>query len=297
MLSRRGFLRTLFAGGAGFFSLGGYAFGIEPRLRLAVVRHDLALPQWPREAPPLTAAILTDLHASDPWMPISRIEEIVEATNRQAPDIVFLLGDYMASLRWQNRPLRPDEWARPFAGLTAPLGVQAILGNHDYWWKGGPGPVVAALRAAGVAVRLNDAVRIEGGGHRFWVSGTESTLARRLARGRYESRADIVAALAAIDDDAPVIHLAHEPALVRHVPQRVAVTLSGHTHGGQIALPLIGPPLAGSHSIEWIHGAYTVSGRQLVVSAGLGCTFLPVRFMVPPEITLVRLSSSAAATV
>ena len=295
MFTRRRFLKTFLAGGAGFFSLGGYAFGVEPRLRLAVARHDLALPQWPQGARPLTAAILTDLHASDPWMPVSRIEEIVAATNRLAPDVVFLLGDFMSSLRWQYRPLEPAEWAPPFAGLTAPLGVHAILGNHDYWWDGGPEPVVAALRAAGVGVRLNDAIRIDRDGHRFWISGTESTMARRIGRGRFASRADIGAALAAVDDGAPIVHLAHEPNFIRHVPRRVAVTLSGHTHGGQINLPFVGAPIARRYELEWIHGHYEVEGRNLVVSAGLGCTFLPVRFMVPPEITLVTLSAPPTA--
>ena len=293
MLTRRRFLQTTLAGGGGFVSLGGYAFGVEPRFRLTVARHTLALPAWPATAKPLTAAILTDLHASDPWMPVSRIEEIVAATNRLAPDVVFLLGDYMSSLRWQFRALEPAEWAPPFAGLTAPLGVHAILGNHDYWWEGGPEPVIAALRGAGVAVHLNDAVRIDRDGHRFWVSGTESAMARRIGRGRFAGRADIDAALAMVDDDAPVIHLAHEPSLFHRVPRRVAVTLSGHTHGGQVDLPFVGRPITRHYDLEWIHGHYEVDGRHLVVSAGLGCTYLPVRFGVPPEITLVRLSAPA----
>lgn len=295
MLDRRRFLQTLIAGGAGFFSLGGYAFGIEPRLRLAVTRHRLALPGWPAGAKPLRAAILTDLHACDPWMPVERIEEIVEETNRLAPDIVFLLGDYMSGVRWQSRALHPDEWARPFARLAAPLGAQAILGNHDYWWDGGPKPVIAALRRAGVAVRLNDAQRIDRDGHRFWVTGTESTMAHHVGRGRFEGRADLDRALAPVDDDLPVVHLAHEPALITRIPERVALTLSGHTHGGQISLPFLGAPIARRYDLRWVRGHYEVDGRHLVVSSGLGCTFLPVRFMVPPEIALVEVSATAIA--
>jgi predicted MPP superfamily phosphohydrolase len=295
MQTRRGFLKTVLGGGLGFFSLGGYAFAVEPRLRLSVTRHVLALPHWPREAKPLRAAILTDLHASDPWMPLGRIAEIVAETNRLAPDIVFLLGDYMSSLRWHRRALRPDEWAPLFAELRAPLGVHAILGNHDYWWEGGADPVVAALRRAGVAVRLNDALRIDRDGHRFWVSGTESTMALRYGPGDFGGRDDIAAALAGIDDDAPIIHLAHEPAFLPNVPERVALTLSGHTHGGQISLPFLGAPIARHYDLRWIHGHYRVDGRNLVVSSGLGCTFLPVRFLVPPEITLVEVSGQAIA--
>jgi len=291
MLDRRRFLQTLLAGGAGFLSLGGYALGIEPRLRLAVTHHRLALAGWPTGAKPLRAAILTDLHACEPWMPVERIEEIVEATNRLAPDIVFLLGDYVSGVRWGSRELAPEVWARPFARLAAPLGAHAVLGNHDYWWEGGPKPVIAALRRAGVAVRLNDAVRIDRDGHRFWVSGTESTMAHHFGRGRFEGRADLDRALGHVDDDLPIVHLAHEPALITRIPRRVALTLSGHTHGGQISLPFFGAPVARGYDLRWVHGRYDVDGRTLVVSSGLGCTFLPIRFMVPPEIALVVVSS------
>lgn len=290
MITRRRFLKSFGAGGAGFFGLGGYAFAIEPQYRLAVTRHVLRPSTWPAEAKPLTAALIADLHASDPWMNTARIEEIVAATDAIGADVVLMLGDYMSAIPWQRRVPTPREWAAPFARLSAPLGVHAILGNHDYWWTGGPRPVIAALREIGVNVLLNDAVRIDRDGHRFWLAGTESAMARRIGHGRFEGRDDLPGTLARVEDDLPVVLMAHEPMQFARVPARVAATFSGHTHGGQVALPLVGAPVAAIHpELRWIRGPYVVDGRHLVVSAGLGCTFLPVRFLVPPEITVVRI--------
>lgn len=296
MINRRGLLKSLLGGAAGFFSLGGYALAIEPQYRLDVARYTLPLPRWPQGARPLTMALISDLHASDPWMSQDRIAEIVETTNRIGADMVLLLGDYMSSLRWQRSTPEPRQWAAPLAALSAPLGVHAILGNHDYWWHGGPRPVVAALREVGIRVLLNSAVRIDRDGHRFWLGGTESQLAHRRGPGDFVGRDDLRATLARVPDDLPVILMAHEPMQFARVPERVALTLSGHTHGGQVSLPFFGPPVVAAHrDLKWVRGHYVDDGRHLVVSSGLGCTFVPVRFLVPPEITVVRVEAQQSA--
>ncbi|MER2604600.1 MAG: metallophosphoesterase [Siculibacillus sp.] len=296
MITRRRLLQTLAAGGAGMLSLGGYAVAIEPHHRLSIARYDLELPRWPVGAKPLTAALIADLHAGDPWMSVERIEEIVAATNAVGADIVLMLGDYVGTHRFRSSQMDPRVWARPFADLKSPLGTWAILGNHDYWWEGGPEPVIRALRTSGIEVLLNRGVKIDRDGHRFWLAGTESTLVHRMGEGRFVGRADVDAAHAAIDDDAPILHLAHEPAFIRSMPRRVALTLSGHTLGGQVKVPFFGPPLAASHpDLKWARGHYVEDGRHLLVSSGLGCSILPVRFMVPPEITVARITSPAIA--
>jgi predicted MPP superfamily phosphohydrolase len=297
MITRRRFLATAAVGATGFLSLGGYAVGVEPRYRLTVTRHDLALPGWPADQPPLTLALIADLHAIEPWMPVSRIAEIVAATNALGADAILLLGDYMSAVHFARRIIRPTELAEPLARLSAPLGVHAILGNHDYWWSGGPEPVVAALQRAGISVYLNRAARLEGGGRRFWLSGTESFIAERRRPGEWASRADLRGTLAGIDDDLPIIHMAHEPHMFNHVPARVALTLSGHTHGGQIALPgMVRVMQSRTYNRDpWIRGHYEVDGRHLLVSSGIGVSFLPVRFMIPPEINLVHIRSATSA--
>src|SRR5207249_6921659 len=132
MISRRHFFR--FAAGLGAFSASttAYGFGIEPVLRLRVARYDLLPPQWPADFD-LRIAVVADLHACDPWMPLERIEAIVDRTNALNADLIVLLGDYVAGLHQVTRIIPSNEWARMLAGLKAPLGVHAVMGNHDYW--------------------------------------------------------------------------------------------------------------------------------------------------------------------
>ena len=295
MFSRRHFMKTALASAVGVFSLGGYAVALEPRYRLEVTRWDMTLPRWPADAPPLTAAVLSDLHAVEPWMPARRIAEIVEHTNAIGADIVFLLGDYMSGLAGARR-LMPEQWAPALGGLKAPLGVHAILGNHDYHWRGGPEPVANALKAAGIGVLRNQSRRIRGHGHDFWLAGTESSLATPLHRGGGWGRDDLGAALAGIHDDRPIVLLAHEPAQHDDVPERVALTLSGHTHGGQVSLPFLGAlGMRGRYGERRVRGPYEEGGRPIVVTSGLGLSLLPVRFMVPPEIMVVRMQGAPIA--
>lgn len=293
MITRRRVLTALATGGAAFAALGGYALGIEPQWRLNVTRYDLALPAWPRTAPPLKLALLADLHAVDPWMSPQRIAGIVARTNALAPDMTLLLGDYVGTMRLARRVLSPSEWAPPLAGLRAPLGVHAILGNHDWWWEGGPAPVRAALETAGIDVLVNDGRRIETPFGGFWLTGTDSIVAERTPAG-FVDRSDLAAALARVPDGAPILHMAHEPDLFVRMPSRVALTMSGHTHGGQVRLPFAGPIFVPSaFGDRYAYGHVEEDGRNLVVSGGLGCSGLPVRFLMPPEIVLLTLRPRA----
>ncbi|OSJ19986.1 metallophosphoesterase, partial [Bradyrhizobium canariense] len=138
-----------------------------------------------------------------------------------------------------------NEWSKALATLKAPLGVHAIMGNHDWWedrtaQKNGGGETFGhrALAEAGIEVYSNRAVRLEKDGSGFWLAGLEDQLA--LLPGRKWKRAsmggldDLDGTLAQVTDEAPVILLAHEPDIFPKVPPRVALTLSGHTHGGQV---------------------------------------------------------------
>ena len=146
MFTRRRFLRFLAGFGAVGFSTAAYGFG-EPVLRLRVARYHVPLPQWPSDHQ-LTIAAIADLHACDPWMSLKHIEAIVERTNALGADVIVMLGDYVTGHRHVTRHIPAAEWAPALAGLKAPLGVHAILGNHDYWddrtvQREGRGPTVA----------------------------------------------------------------------------------------------------------------------------------------------------------
>jgi len=283
---------TGLCGGVAFSGgLGGYAFAVEPRFRLVVTEYELPTHRW-RHARPLKIVALADIHACEPWMPADRIRAIVDLANTLGGDIIVLLGDFTAGLgALKSGPVEAREWGRALAGLAAPLGVHAIPGNHDWWTN--ITEVTEALAAAGVSVYQNRAARFSGPAP-FWLAGTDSMVAHRLpGHGNFAGENDLPGTLAQITDDAPAVLMAHEPDLFVDVPDRFAVTLSGHTHGGQVRLPFLGRPVVPSaFGQRFAYGHIRENGRDLVVSAGLGCSVLPVRFGVPPEITVVTLKEA-----
>lgn len=304
MISRRHFLRFIAGLGAFGASTTAYGFGVEPA-RLRVTRYSIAPPQWPSDFN-LRIAVITDLHACDPWMSLERIEGIVERTNRLKADVVVLLGDYVAGHRQVTRFIPANEWAPVLGGLKAPLGVHAILGNHDWWddkviQRTGEGHTVArrALEAAGIPVYENDAQRLTKDGRSFWLAGLGDQLAYLPARrfrpvGRIGVD-DLSATLAKVKDDAPVILLAHEPDVAMRVPARVALQLSGHTHGGQVRLFGWSPVVPTRYGGKFAYG-HSRENCDVIVSGGLGCSILPFRLGVPPEIVLVTLGAPASGT-
>jgi predicted MPP superfamily phosphohydrolase len=302
MISRRQFLR--FTGGLGALgaSTAAYGFG-EPVFRLRVARYDIAPPQWPAGFP-LRIAVIADLHACDPWMSLERIEAIVDRTNALKPDLTVMLGDYVAGHRHVTRTIPASEWAPVLGRLKAPLGVHAILGNHDWWddrtaQREGQGPTVArrALEAVGIPVYENDARRLRKDGRPFWLAGLGDQLAylpaRRFRPVRRIGVDDLAATLGKITDDAPVILLAHEPDVAVRVPARVALQLSGHTHGGQVRL-FGWSPVVPTRYEKFAYG-HSRENCDVIVSGGLGCSIMPFRLGVPPEITLVTLGGAGPA--
>jgi uncharacterized protein len=303
MFSRRQFLRFIATLGAAGFSTAAYGFG-EPVVRLHVAHYDIQPPRWPADFR-LKIAVIADLHACDPWMSLQHIEAIVERTNALNADIIVMLGDYVAGHRYVRRRIPGSEWAPLLAGLKAPLGVHAILGNHDYWddkevQQDGHGPTVArrALEAAGIPVYENDVARLTKAGRAFWLAGLGDQLAWLPAR-RFRPVArigvdDLGATLAKVTDDAPVILLAHEPDVAMRLSSRVSLQLSGHTHGGQVRLFGWSPVVPSRYGNRLAYGHVRVN-CDVIVSGGLGCSIMPFRLGVPPEIVLVTLGGSAPA--
>jgi predicted MPP superfamily phosphohydrolase len=285
MISRRKFLKFTAGLGALSASTAAYGFGVEPLLRLRVTRYQVSPRGWPGGLD-LKIAAIADLHACDPWMSLDHIAAIVARTNALDADIVVLLGDYVAGHRHVRRKIPAEEWAAALAGLRAPLGVHAILGNHDYWddkavQRSGQGSTVArrALEAAGIPVYENDAVRLMKNNRAFWLAGLGDQLAYLTARH--------------CTDGAPVILLAHEPDVAGRVPRRVALQLSGHTHGGQVRLLGWSPVVPSRYGNRLAYG-HAKFNCDVIVSGGLGCSIMPFRFGVPPEIVLVTLGAAPA---
>lgn len=284
---------------------GAYAVGIEP-MRLVVTRYALRpLGPWP-EGLTLRIVALADLHACEPWMPLARIEGIVSVANGLGGDVTVLLGDYVSGMNAVTRYVDAAEWAPVLGRLTAPLGTYAILGNHD-WWEDrtaqarGAGPTIAgaALTANGIRVLENEALPLTIRGRTFWLAGLGDQLAFLPSRKHRGAAGigldDLPGTLAKIPDGAPAILLAHEPDIFPNVPPRIALTLSGHTHGGQVRLFGRAPVVPSRYGARFAYG-HVREQADLIVSGGLGMSIAPVRIGVPPEIVVVDLGAVACGT-
>ena len=255
-----------------------YVGWVEPR-RLVVNRMRLELPRWPAALAGLRVGVLTDLHAGVLHAGEAAIARWVGRMNAEAPDLVLLAGDFTDAHPLFGGKLGPERIAERLAELRAPLGRIAVRGNHD-------GRVVGmrmwtALAAAGIPVLENDALALDAPGGRLHVAG--------LADVRFR-RPDVHRALQGIPDDEPVIVLAHDPDVFPFVPARAALTISGHTHGGQIAIPYLRLPVMPSrHGERFARGHIVEHGRHLVVGTGLGTSGLPIRLFAPPELLLLEL--------
>ncbi|MGO9675041.1 MAG: metallophosphoesterase [Methylocella sp.] len=295
-IGRRAFLQSAAGAVWAMAGFGSYAFAFEPGLRLKVASYNVAPPNWPVGLT-LRAVVLADIHACEPWMPAARIRSIAELSNALEPDIIFLLGDFSGGHTIMTGPVMPEEWGEALSVLRAPLGAYAVLGNHD--WQHGPLPnmpgddavgVRNALIGAKIKVLENDAVRLTKQGRPFWVAGLGDQLAG--PKGRRGGVDDLPGTMALITDSAPVLMLAHEPFIFRRMPDRVALTLSGHTHGGQVNLPIAETRLMRAFG-DLVYGHIVQKNRNLIISGGLGTSHAPVRFMRPPELVVVTIGAPA----
>jgi predicted MPP superfamily phosphohydrolase len=250
-----------------------YAFWWEPD-SLRVTEYDLTA-----DAPALkglTIAVIADLHAGAPYMDGARIDRVVALTGAARPDLILLAGDYVSERGDGSLRMPLAEIAAHLRGLEAPLGVYAVLGNHDL--AAGGRRVAAALNQAGILV-LNNAHVVIG------------RAAGPLVLAGLGERPDIARTLAGLERQ-KALCLSHRPDIFADLPRACVLTIAGHTHGGQVALPLLGRPavsLASAYGQRYAAGIVRQAGRTLFVSTGIGTTFLPVRLGVPPEISLLKI--------
>jgi len=256
---------------------------------LVVTDYRLTPPGW-RAGQKLTISVIADLHAGGPNMGVERIAQVVDAANALQSDMVVLLGDFFATHRFVTEHVAPPVWAAELARLKAPLGTFAILGNHDWWYD------IAGTRKALDRVHIpamqNEAVLLGEPGRRFWLAGLGDQLAHYLGPGHFRGVDDLPGTLARATTDDPVILLVHEPDIFTRIPARVSLTLAGHTHGGQIRPPLVPPFWTPSeYGARFAYGHIVEGGRHMIVSGGLGCSKVPLRLGVPPEIVRVTLGA------
>jgi uncharacterized protein len=246
---------------------------------LGVVERTIAVHPWHIEHAGLKIAVLSDLHVGAPYRDLSSVQELVSLTNSYKPDLVVLLGDFVIQGVVGGTFVPPEPIAHELSGLKAPLGVVAILGNHDWWFDGQR--VRSALKSQGIEVLTDQNLRMTYKDQPFWLMGLDDLW----TRGNH-----LRATLAAIHDDEPVIALSHNPDIFPDIPQRVTLTLAGHTHGGQVNFPLIGRPIVPSKfGQRFAYGLIEERGRKLIVTGGVGTSIVPVRFRVKPEVVILTL--------
>ena len=247
-----------------------------------VVRTDIALAGWPALTRPLRIAFLTDFHIGSHTDDVARTAAILTEAASHSPDLVLFGGDYMNMHFVGGGRVPPHVIAAMLSRLDAPLGRIAILGNHDYMY--GEDEVAAALRARGITVLDHERRTVTVESHAIDIVGVPDA---HLVRDKAKTL------LAELRAERPAIVLAHDPMWFADVPAGPFLTLSGHTHGGQVKIPGIGILAnASTAPLRWSHGLVVEDGRTLYVSAGLGTSVIPLRIGVPPEFAILEVNGS-----
>ncbi|MFO0725173.1 MAG: metallophosphoesterase [Myxococcota bacterium] len=253
---------------------------LEPRL-LWFPAERVVVPHLPAAQEGFTIAVLADLHVGSPAVDLSRLRTLVEETNRRRPDLIVIPGDLLISGVLGGSVVSPEEIAAVLTDLRARRGVVAVLGNHDHDLGRGPA-MIRALEKIGIPALENRALELEPG---LWIAGFSDLWSTTPKPER---------AIQPVPANAALIGLTHNPDVFPEVPLRVGLMIAGHTHGGQVRLPLLGAPVVPSRfGSRYLRGLITEAGHQVFVSSGVGTSILPVRLGVPPEIPILTLTSTA----
>jgi predicted MPP superfamily phosphohydrolase len=251
----------------------GYATLSEPN-RLKISRTSVPIKGLPQRLNGLRIVLMSDFHLF-PFTPADLIQEAIRQAGTLEPDIVLFGGDFVYSEAEAAYELSPI-----LAQLNSKLGSFAVLGNHDH--AKGAAVVQHALVRSGIEVLNNRGVTLSIGSSGFYLAGVDSMAART---------ANVRAAFAAHRGYGPTLVLAHEPDTIDYYSQRAPIDLqlSGHSHGGQIRLPGVGPVILPLWGRRYPRGLYQVNDSHLFTSQGIGTVDLPVRINCPPEIAEITL--------
>jgi len=257
-----------------------WSFWLEPA-SLSNENHEIQLPKWPAGCDRLRIAVLADLHVGSPFNGLDKLARIVELTLQAKPDLILLAGDYVIHGVLGGTKISPEEIAKRLGGLAAPLGVFAVLGNHD-WWKGAP-RVLRALESVGIPVLEDSSVLLKRNGCSFRLAGLSDY---------WKGPRNYRAALENLPPGMPTIALTHNPDAFPEISRPVDLMIAAHTHGGQVYVPILGRPIVPSkYGQRYAFGHIVENGQHLFVSSGLGTSIIPVRFLVPPEVSVLTLHS------
>jgi predicted MPP superfamily phosphohydrolase len=256
--------------------------------RPQLVSLEVALPRLAESWDGFRIAQLSDLHYDD-YFSVVPLRKAVDIVNRLEPNLVVLTGDFVTSPLQQSGRARAMEAAAPIepcaqwlSRLHAPSGVLAVLGNHDV--DTDAAHIIEVLQSHSILVLRNRSLTIEREGKRLWFAGVDDVLA---------GKPDIKLALSGIPASEPVVLLAHEPDFADFAARYpVDLQLSGHSHGGQIRLPLIGAPYLPKLGRRYPWGLRRIDSLMLYTNVGVGTIRVPMRLNCPPEVTLFTLRAT-----
>lgn len=260
-------------------ALGLDAFWFEPN-SLTLVEHPIAIDgSGDAHVKGLRIAVIADLHAGASFIDEDKIRRVVALTNDAKPDLILLGGDYVVTRVLFGRHMPIETIAALLRPLSAPLGVYAVLGNHDHWEDG---PHIAAVLAAAHISVLENATRA--------IATPRGTLFLAGIGDRYTRHDDPSRTLAAVPVGRRALCFTHSPDVFPELPATCLLTIAGHTHGGQVDLPLLGRLIVPSqYGQRYAAGLHREGGKYIFTSTGIGTSIVTVRFRVPPEVSLLRI--------
>ena len=251
--------------------LAGYSYFIEPN-KLEITNYTTQ----DKELSGVKIVFASDFHIKPYGQ--KRLEKIVEIINKQNPDVVVSAGDFVCG-HTEHSTMHPQKIAEGLAKVKSKYGFYTTLGNHDGWYD--KVYVEELLEAKGINVLNNENVKLQINNREIYIAGVE----------------DMMTAFPNIDDalkgtKSPTILLTHTPDIFPDVPKNVNLTLAGHTHGGQVRIPIIGPIFtASNYGNKYAIGFIEENGKKLITTRGIGVSILPFRFNCPPEIVVIEFTN------
>jgi predicted MPP superfamily phosphohydrolase len=260
------------------------AFLIEPD-SLVVREYTLDLDTWPSALSGFRLAAIGDIHGGAPHIDEQKLEEVARRITLAKPDLIAWLGDYVIQEVMGGTFMAPEKIAEILSRAMAPYGHVAILGNHDRWLASDR--VERAFTDKGIPFARWSSRVITVRGIRVHLYGLDDF---ELSKNYWPTFSQAFEQLKGLPKEEPLIVLSHNPDVFPFLPSGAALTLAAHTHGGQVRLPLLGSPIVpSSFGQKYARGHITEGGRHMFVNTGIGTSIIPVRFGVPPEISILTL--------
>ncbi len=287
--------KIIYGFGAVFIVLSAFfiwAFLIEPN-RLIVNTYPIKLKNWSANLNGLKVAVIADVHGGSNFINEAKIREIVALTNAQDVDVILLLGDYISRQTFNRSALNmPIETAvENLRGLKAKYGIYAVIGNQDNQF--GNEIMRKALENIGYRVLDGETATVEIKGEKLRLVGIPDAL-----RGNASLNFNKIKASLAEHTAGKIIAFSHNPDVIWTITQKalispdLALFVGGHTHGGQLNFPIIGAPFVPTnYGQKYAQGHFQDKDTDIFISSGIGTSGIPARFRVPPEISILEISS------